>query len=643
MKVSYEWLQEYGGEALPAAARIEELLTFHSFEIDGVEEAQGDTVFDVKILPNRGSDCLSHRGIARELSSIIAAPLAYDPLATVPNLPATDDIAVTIENQNDCPRFTAALIEGVEVAESPAWLKKRLEAVGQRSINNIVDATNYVMLALGQPLHAYDADLFPQSEGKWQFLVRRATAGETIALLPEGGKTDDRIVELSGSELLIVDGSSGTPIGLAGVKGGRFAGVHAGTTRIIIEAAHFHPTLTRQTARRLGIVIDASKRFENEPSRELPLYAQQDVAKLITDIAGGALVGVYDTYLEAKRPPAVTVRAARANALLGLNVDKQLMIDIVQRLGATVTETDEGFIATGPFERTDLLLEEDYIEEIGRLHGLEHIQAVVPTAVPLAEYNARHYYSEQVREVLLQQGFSEIITSSFRKKDTIQLQNALASDKSCLRSTLVKNIDEALALNIPHVDLLGLRDVRVFEIGTVFAQKDGDVTEHVALALGVRTKVSGYTPKDDEKLRAAIAALELVLGAASFTVEKGIAECNFSDAIAALPVPTVYDPAPPPGATQYKPFSNYPSVTRDVALWVGDNTPAAEVELTLNTAAGPLRVRTTLFDEFQKDGRTSYAFRLVFQSNEKTLTDGEVNALVEQVHLAAAGRGWAVR
>ena len=302
-----------------------------------------------------------------------------------------------------------------------------------------------------------------------QFAVRKAAEGETVSLIAEGGKDENRTVELTGSELLIVDASSNTPIGLAGVKGGRFAGVHEGTKRVIIEAAHFHPTLTRRTARRLGIIIDASKRFENEPSKELPLYAQDMIAKLIADIAGGEMKGVVDHYPKPSIPVTVPVRPQKANELLGVTLTPAEQLGLLAKAGITVEETGEGLLCTGPFERTDLVIEEDFIEEIGRLYGYEHVPAVVPTLVPLREMNHKHYYSEVVREHLVARGFSEVITSTFRKKDKLQLRNALASDKSYLRSNLQKNLTEVLDKNAGFTDLLGVIDTRVFEIGTVFA------------------------------------------------------------------------------------------------------------------------------------------------------------------------------
>jgi phenylalanyl-tRNA synthetase beta chain len=645
MKVVHSWLKDYLGDALPTPGKVEELLTFHSFEIDGIEEVEGETVIDISVLPNRASDCLCHRGVARELASLLDVPLSHDPLALAPALVSTDKIVVDIQNEVACPRFSAALITGITVGDSPAWLRKRLNALGVRSINNIVDATNYVMYALGEPMHAYDADLFPQVEGKWNFVVRDARKGETISLLAEGGKDEDRIVALTGTELLIVDGASDTPIGLAGVKGGRYAGVHAGTKNIIIEAAHFHPTVTRKTARRLGIVIDASKRFENEPSRELPPYALADSIALIKDIAGGAFEGWVDEYKSTKPNPEVVVPVAHTNALLGLTLSASDMERILNRIGAQIVSArGDSFTVVGPWERNDLTIAEDFIEEIGRIHGLHNIVSVHPEPRMLPSVSTKQYITEALRQELLQVGFSEVITSSFASKDTIQLQNSLASDKSYVRSNLKKQLHTVLDRNFAHCDLLGLRDVRVFEIGTVFDMTETSVSEHTAIALGIRTKGNGYNPKDDALLKSACETVEQTLGVKlAWHMEKGVAEANLSEVFGALPAPHVYGTFTPKSPATYKPVSVYPAMSRDIALWVGEGEVADIVESTIGNAAGDLLVRLSLFDTFTKDGRTSYAFRLVFQSFVRTLTDAEVATHMDTVYKVVAEKGWEVR
>ena len=645
MKVVHSWLKDYIGDALPDSARVEELLTFHSFEVDGVEEVEGETVIEVSVLPNRASDCLCHRGMARELASLLQTTLIHDPLAENIKLATTDKISISIEDPAACPRFSAALVTGVTVGESPAWLKTRLKALGVRSINNIVDATNYVMYALGEPLHAYDADLFAQVDGKWNFVIRNARPQETVSLLAEGGKDEDRVVELTGTELLIVDGATDTPIGLAGVKGGRYAGVHTGTKNIIIEAAHFHPTITRKTARRLGIVIDASKRFENEPSRELIPYAQAEIIKLITDIAGGEFEGWVDEYKETKTNPEVGVSVMRTNALLGLMLAPTDIQAILVRIGATIVSAiGDTFTVVGPWERSDLLIEEDFIEEVGRIHGLHNIVSVPPKPSALNQVNVRQYYTESIRLELLQHGFSEIITSSFTNKAVIQLQNSLANDKSYLRSELKKNVEKALDQNFVHNDLLGITESRVFEIGTVFDKTETSVTEHVSIAVGVRTKGNGYNPKDDAIVKSACATVEQVLGTTlTWEVGKGVAEANLSVVLPSLPIPATYGEYISKTPNNYKPVSVYPAMSRDIALWVGEGEMAEMVESTIGNAAGDLVVRLSLFDTFTKDGRTSYAFRLVFQSFEKTLTDAEVTTHMDNVYKVVEEKGWEVR
>ncbi len=645
MKIVHSWLKDYLGDSLPTPARVEELLTFHSFEVDGVEEVEGEAVIDVDVLPNRSSDCLCHRGIARELASLIGTELAHDPLKEKTELSTTDKIVVTIENPEACPRFSATLITDITVGDSPVWLQKRLKALGVRSINNIVDATNYVMYALGEPMHAYDADLFAQVDGKWNFVIRNAKVGETVGLLAEGGKDEDRVVELTGTELLIVDGATDTPIGLAGVKGGRYAGVHAGTKNIIIEAAHFHPTITRKTARRLGIVIDASKRFENEPSRELIPYAQADIIKLITDIAGGTFEGWIDEYKETKVNPEVVVPVMQANALLGLSLTSMEVQSILVRIGARiVTATGDSFIVVGPWERTDLNITEDFIEEIGRVHGLHHVVAIQPVPMSLAEPNIRQFYTEAIRQELIQNGFSEVITSSFSNKDLIQLQNSLASDKSYVRSNLKSNLHKVLGANFTHTDLLGMPDVRVFEIGTIFDKTETSVSEHVSIALGVRTKGNGYNPKDDTILKAACETVDQVLGAKlEWNLEKGVSEANLSEVLLSLNVPTSYGEYISKPISTYKQVSVYPAMSRDIALWVGEGELVHTVESAILQAAGDLVVRLSLFDTFTKDGCTSYAFRIVFQSFDRTLTDAEVTVHMDNVYKTVAENGWEVR
>lgn len=642
MKVVYDWLKEYVGDALPPVEKIDELLTFHAFEIDGIEEIQGQTVIDVKVLPDRSSDSLSHRGVAHEIAALMGVPLAHDPFREpVSLMPSTPKIQVTIHDQNACRRFGAALITGVRIKESPAWLRARLEALGQRSINNVVDATNYVMLALGQPLHAYDAEKFSHADGVWHFGVRMATTGESVTTLTKDA------YELTERVQLIVDEASHAIAGIAGIKGGAYAEVDAQTTHIILEAANFDAAVTRRASQSLRLQTDASKRFENNISPELVPFALRDVVKLIIDIAGGVCEGFFDTYPTPHTHAPVYVAHTHITGLLGMLVDAETIEKIFTRLSCVYEKAPDGWNVTAPFERTDIQIPEDLIAEVGRVHGYARVAAVMPEVVPLAEINARHYYSDRIRSLLVDAGFSEVITSSFRAKDAIKLANAFASDKGYLRSSLRKNIEEVLDRNMPFADLVGVSHVALFEIGTIFNPQKGEVRgidETVSLAIGVRMKQQGYTPKDDVRLTEIAGLLEAALGEPLHAhIERGVLECSLTSLIARLPKPHVYASFVPGPQTTYKPFSQYPFMTRDIALWVPEEVSASGVEESIRAHAGDLLARITLFDTFTKEGRTSYAFRLVFQSYDRTLTDDETGGIMERVTDALLTQGYEVR
>ncbi len=639
MKVSWNWLQEYIGDTNLTAEKAAELLGMHAFELEGVEQIDGDTIIEVDILPNRASDSLSHRGVARELATVLDTQLATDPLSEPIDLAEGEKVTLKIDDESLCNRFTAAVITGVTVSESPDWLKKRLEAMGQRPINNIVDATNYVMFGLGQPTHAFDFDkLAKDGDGRANITIRVGKEGESLTLL-----TGEHI-ESDPSVLHLVDGNNDTLLDLAGIKGGAAAELTDNTVNICVTSGNFNYQSVRLTSQKLKVFTDASSRNQNEPSPELAGYGLRDTVKLILDIAGGELDGMVEVYPNKPEPTSTKVTVAKTNALLGLSLSENEIESILKRIVSSVEKVEGGFIATSPWERTDLNIEVDYIEEIGRVHGYEHVESVAPTAIELPELNKRHFYSEQVRRILIEEGFSEVITSSFRNKDTVQLKSALATDKSCMRSSLIKNISEALDRNAGFTDLLGTNDTRMFEIGTVFYPADGGVGEHLSLTLGVRIKQSGYSGKEDKQIQAALDTLSEKLGVTvESAMDKGVCEINFTELLAVLPEPTAYEGVEVGDEIAYKPFSTYPHMSRDIAMWVPEGVTAAEVEKVLNEHAGDLRVRTTQFDEFTKDGRTSLGFRLVFQSFEKTLTDEEVNEVMDGVYREVAKLDWEVR
>lgn len=630
MLISYNWLSKYFDNKLPDPAKIGEALTFHAWEIEEVREIERDTILDVKVLPDKSMWALSYRGIAKDLSVILDIPLAKDPLEDNFDLEiSTGATPINIES-DICRRFKAARIEGVKVGPSPKWLKEALESIGQRSINNIVDASNYVMFDLGQPSHAFDAKLV----GNNGFAVRQAHGGEKLVGLDEIEYTFDA------NDTVIARGDNGEVLSIAGLKGGIHSGISEATTDVIVEVANWDPVAVRKTGQRLKLRTDASSRYENGIVPEMVPFGLKAVVDLIIEIAGGKIVGVDEIIKGETQSTSVSVSLSKINSVLGVKLEEKDVTSIFERFGWKYELKSDEFVITSPFYRTDLQIAEDVIEEIGRIYGYQHIPAIIPAKSSVIEINQRFYYSEIIRSTLIEKGFSEIYTSSFRNNDEVKLTNAFASDKGYLRSTLVTNLSDALAKNGPNADLLGLEQVRLFEIGTVF----GNEGERLLLTIGVQSP-SGYKMKiDDPILKNAIDALSANLGVEiKASPSNGMIEIDFGEILSKLPIATSYEVTRNYPNITYRPFSNYPAMTRDVAMWTPKETSAADIENLLKSQAGELCVRVTLFDQFEKEGRVSYAYRLAFQAMDRTLTDNEINAIMDGVYQAASDRGFEVR
>jgi phenylalanyl-tRNA synthetase beta chain len=636
MKFSYDWLQTFFAEPLPIPTDLEDKITFHSSEVEEIIAVGDDTVIDIKVLPDKSAWLMSHRGMAKELSVMLGQPLKADPFAVVADVPwAPETVQVTLDTPT-CDYYGAALIRGVKVGPSPLWLKARLEALGQRSINNIVDATNYVMFDLGQPLHAFDADTLGRNEaGGPHITVRTAVAGEKFTTL----SNEER--ELTTADAVITDGVTGRVLALAGVKGGLDSGVTEKTTNILLESAHFERVAIRLSAQRHKLPTDAAKRYENGLSRAIARYGLAAGARLIAEIAGGEVVEAASAGSAEEVRADVSVTLAKINSVLGITLTLPEVTAIIERFGYHYTVNGKVLTVTPSFERDDLVVAEDMIEEIGRMHGLSNVISIPPIATPLQEINTRLYYSEKIRTALVSLGFSEVYTSSFREKDIAHIKNALASDKSYLRSRLLDNLLEVRTRNVPHRDLLGIKAVQVFEIGTVFGATD----EAFHVGLAVQTGTEYKAKLDDPLLAAAVIAIESALGASVVPVHSapGYIEFSLEALLPQLPQPTAYESVVVSPSILYKPFSQYPSVSRDIAMWVGEGAEVASVETVLTEAAGPLLARLTHLDTFTKDGRTSLAFRLVFQSYEKTLDGAEVDELMSAVTAAVKTAGFEAR
>src|SRR3989344_4045509 len=463
MKISRNWLQTFFDKPLPEARVIADALTFHAFEIESVE----NDVLDVKVTPNRGHDCLSHRGIAKELSAILNLPLVPHPygITDVSLEPKTDALKVTIENPQLCPRFTAAYIKGIKVGPSPDWLRTALESIGQKSINNVVDATNYVMFNIGQPLHAFDAAKLTEKEGVRALDVRMAKNEEKMLGL------DDKEYALAPSMLVIADGNTGEAVSIAGIKGGKPTGIDEATTAVVLEAANWDGVTIRKTSQALRLRTDASDRFQQVISPELTVYGLRSAVELIVKLAGGEVVGFVDEYPQPQEKRAVSVSLSKINAVLGTKLAQENVVDVFKRLDLSHVQQGEEFVVTVPFERLSLGTPEDIVEEGGRFAGYDKIPAIELTAFPQkAGINANFFASEHMRAELTSKGHSEVFTSVFAEKGERMVANKVDGVRPYLRSTLTDGLKDAYERNSRNKDLLGLNEVKLFEIGTVWSE-----------------------------------------------------------------------------------------------------------------------------------------------------------------------------
>lgn len=616
MKISRDWLQTFFETELSAAEQIADALTFHAFEIESVENG----VLDVKITANRGHDCLSHLGIAKELSAILGVPLKeYShtlPLTVIHDKP-TSELSIVIDNPALCRRYIGAYIRGARVGPSPAWLVTRLESIGQKSINNVVDAANFVMFNIGQPLHAFDAGKRAKEDGACSIRVRLAHEGETLTTL------DDKEQQLTPTMLMIADGHTDEPLGVAGVKGGKESGVSYTTTDLILESANFDGPSLRKTARALKFRTDATQRFEQVISPELAAYGMRAFAELVLQVAGGELIGVTDVYPGIPTSRVVHVLLEHINRTLGLALSVEEVSAVFSRLGLAHEYKGPAFVVQVPWERLDIEIAEDLIEEVGRIVGYEKVPAIelqilqknmegsplreTPQVKPAEE---RTKYMA-IREHLIAQGFSEVFTSVFAGHGERAVSNKIGGDKPYLRSSLAAGLQEALERNVRNKDLLGLTQVKIFEIGTVWSGG----AEKIEVAIAVEKIKKQKTQEEYQK------ELEVFLSSHSNPEPQ------------TLHLPDV----------RYEPFSKYPFISRDIAFWTPVGT-SADVALTvIREHAGDLLVKSYLFDMFEKGDRVSHAFRLVFQSMDRTLFDEDADSRMQSIAAALQKKGWEVR
>jgi phenylalanyl-tRNA synthetase beta chain len=641
-----------------------------------------DVIYDLEVTPNR-PDLNSVIGIAREIAALTGNPLrvpscngavSAPAAATDRRYNASDVVTVRIEDSEICPRYTARVIKGVKIGPSPAWLRDTLEKVGIRSISNVVDVTNYVMLEIGQPLHAFDYHLIAKGvDGKPTIVVRRAAAGEKFKTLDNQERT------LTNEMLLIADETKG--IALAGVMGGANTEINSSTVDVLIESAYFTPVNIRRTSKLLGLRSESSYRFERGADVGICDWASQRAAQLILETAGGQLAdGVVDVQPTTKAERQITLHIAKSKDLLGIGISHADQVSYLNKLGLKTVAQQPGECTFAiPSWRVDLKREVDLIEEVGRLYGIEKISATPPRgAIGANAFDSVYDQIGEARRILAGLGLNEaqgqtLISSAefgVRNSESVMLANPLSSDMDVLRPSLLPGLIHSLRHNVSRKNY----DVALFEVGRVFTNVNGQTKETRSMAIAITGQRAVPFWSGDER-DAKFGSFDLKGMVEEFLEQFGVRGVTFmrraetavmyleSAAITLggkLPLGEMGQLSPALAkkydlrdavflaelnldqllarrnqAKSFKPLPQFPSVRRDVALLVPEATTHEAVLQTVKKAKAVNLENVELFDLFRgkhvPEGQKSLAYAFIYRSTEKTLTDAEVNAAHQKI------------
>ncbi|MFC1592975.1 phenylalanine--tRNA ligase subunit beta, partial [Candidatus Omnitrophota bacterium] len=465
MKVTYNWLKDFVDIGIPAE-KLAEKLTMAGLEVTSLSQKDGDWVFELEITSNR-PDWLSIIGIAREIAAITGKKLKLDTgkgKRASSSKHTVSKFEIKIESKKDCSLYTARIIEGVRVRPSPGWLKKRLELIGVRSVNNIVDITNYVLVETGQPLHAFDLDKIKQC----LIFVRRAAASEKITLIDGQEKALDKDI------LVIADKQR--PVAIAGIMGGSDSEVGAGSKNILLEAAVFNPILTRRASRKLGLSSESSYRFERGIDIENVDVASLRATSLIQDLAGGEFIVAKSTTRQKIKAQSISLRVPEVNRVLGKNYKASEIKRILACLGFAVKQQGAKAVnIKAPSFRSDIKQPVDLIEEIARISGYDNIPARLPRMVPQEAISVAFDKAEIIKDIVISQGANEVITYSLISKilanqfgytdeQLISIANPLTNQQEVLRPSLIPGLVTCIEYNLNQRQ----KDIRIFEISNIF-------------------------------------------------------------------------------------------------------------------------------------------------------------------------------
>ncbi len=674
MNISYKWLKDLIEIDLPVD-ELGQKLTNVGLAIEGIHPHGDDQVLDVDLTSNR-PDCLSHLGVAREIAVITNAETRPIESGSSSNSPIAAAELVTIQDPDLCHRFTARIIRNVKIGPSPQWLVDRLAAIGERSINNVADITNYAMHELGQPMHSFDLDKLTGG----RIVVRKARVGETITTLDE---VDRKVDE---SMLMICDAEK--PVAVGGVMGGLDSSITESTSNVLLEVAYFKRSNIRTTSRKLGLTTEAIYRFERGVDIENLTRASNRATELICEFAGGEsgeFVDVYPTKHTANEIETVNISEA-VKRLTGLNVEPLECNRILMALGIE-KKTESLYVS--PSWRHDIAIEEDLVEEIARHTGYENIVSELPPAYGAGEYQATEVQEKLLRQTLINMGFDEAISYSFIDTkfdgvfDTIPglaeenvdekyitLQNSVIEGAVRMRPSILPGLLDAVRLNLNHQR----RDIKFFELGKVFAAKSGEdnlPNERKLFSLVItggeiqQNKAMAVRESDFYDAKGAVeAALEAVgVGAVDFNsadvrhLRKGQSAAvsikgnevgyigRLSDGIAStykfkqpvfvaeIDLQAVLDA--PVSVITYRPLAKYPAITRDVSLLAKRDVTFAGICDAIKRQNFELCRSVSFVDIYEgkglADDERSITIRLEYRSDERTLIETEVEAMHKEI------------
>lgn len=666
MKASYNWLKDFVDFNLPPT-ELAHALTMAGLEVEAVKDFDGDVIFDIGVTPNR-PDCLSIRGIAREISSLLEIPFK-DISAEVKKEDGKGPV-VEIEISELCPRYSSRIVRGVKPGPSPQWLAKRLESCGIRSTSAIVDVTNYVLLEIGQPMHAFDL---------------AKLAGEKIVVKQAGGIStfttlDDEERKLSKEMLLIWDAEK--PVAVAGVMGGLNTEVSQSTVDILLESAYFKPSSVRRTSRALGLSTESSYRFERGVDIEAVTLALNRAAQMIAEIAGGQISSLTDEYPEPFKPRTISLTPARVNSVIGADIGESFIKKTLKNLGFRTERAGEAFSVTPPSFRNDVEMEVDIVEEIARLYGYDKIPSTLPTmqmsAVPV---HKTQELIKTMKDSMVKSGFSEVINYSFLNPDAldklnlpsdddrrnlIYIKNPLRKEDSAMRTTLIPALLNNVSMNLNR----GEKMLRLFEISNVFLPAGKKLPDEInqlaaiyhkertswiwqnkhdsfydlkgaVINLFNKLKIKEYSFEHDSSsvepyLHPGKSCLIVIKGqeagsigslhpgtAEAFDITGDVTILEFND------IEKLLSGISP--KTSFLSLPRYPYVERDISIVVSKDITVDRAEETILSVDSDIIELVRLFDIYTgkpiPDDKKSLAFSIRYRSADKTLTDSEVDQL----------------